>query len=323
MFKKVLLFSIICSMLSISTVFAAPKEKVIRVYIEGDQLTFTQQPFVENDITLVQFRPVFEKLGLKIEWNVKTQTITGSSDKLTIKLTIGSTSALINDKVKTLALAPRMINGNTMIPLRFVSEASGKETKWYNDTRVIQVGKQLDLGEEPKNADSKVSTDTPIRFLFSTSLNGKKYETQIRPNSIGTPELILLATNVSDKDIVAFEFTTKFLDQFDRPVNKLGSKSPLFEGIVQNADLKKLKDIDHELGDNKIQTIHEYYPYKNVYVFNLALYDLAFKVDDLNIYNKSGVLSLPDSWEIQPTKVKFSDGTIWEADYYPTYPEKK
>ena len=145
MFKKVLLFVIICNMISISTVFATDVPKPIRVYINGEQLNFTEQPFIENDVTLVQFRPIFEKLGLKIEWNAAIKTITGRSDNLIIKLTIGSDKAIVNDEVKTLVLAPRIVaSGNTMIPLRFISEASGKEVEWDNSNRTISINSNSD-----------------------------------------------------------------------------------------------------------------------------------------------------------------------------------
>jgi hypothetical protein len=44
-----------------SYVFA---EEPIRVMLDGKQLSFSESPLIDNGSTLVQFRPIFENLGL-------------------------------------------------------------------------------------------------------------------------------------------------------------------------------------------------------------------------------------------------------------------
>ncbi len=46
-----------------------------------------------------------------------------------ITLTIGSDIAYVNGEVQTLLKAPEIINGNTMIPVRFISEQLGMNVK--------------------------------------------------------------------------------------------------------------------------------------------------------------------------------------------------
>ena len=36
----------------------------ILVKVDGDELTFKEQPYIENGTTMVPFRQIFEKLGL-------------------------------------------------------------------------------------------------------------------------------------------------------------------------------------------------------------------------------------------------------------------
>ncbi|TVX97379.1 stalk domain-containing protein [Cohnella terricola] len=101
-------------------------DKPIQVEIDGKKIQFDVDPIITQGTTLIQFRPIFEELGLSIGWDQKTKTVTGIKDGLTIKLTIGDKVAYVNDKKQNLTVAPSTIQGNTFVPLRFVGEATGR-----------------------------------------------------------------------------------------------------------------------------------------------------------------------------------------------------
>ncbi|UQZ84668.1 Protease inhibitor precursor [Paenibacillus konkukensis] len=113
---------------------AAAADKPIRVFLDNKQINFEVDPVLENGTTLVPFRPIFEKLGLEVGWDEETQTVTGTKEGLTIRLVIDDTEASVNDVTSTLELAPRLVEGNTLVPLRFVSEASGKDVNWVQSS---------------------------------------------------------------------------------------------------------------------------------------------------------------------------------------------
>jgi internalin A len=115
----------------------------IRVLIDGRSVTFDKAPIIEDGTTLVPFRAVFEQLGLKVEWNAETQTVTGTKDKFTVSMQIGSTAAELNGKAVELALAPRIIDGTTFVPVRFVGEATGREVEWSQNIRTIFINPTL------------------------------------------------------------------------------------------------------------------------------------------------------------------------------------
>ncbi|WP_248929243.1 copper amine oxidase N-terminal domain-containing protein [Paenibacillus hamazuiensis] len=116
---------------------AAAAERPVRVYLDGKAISFEVQPVLENGTTLVQFRPIFEKMGLTVGWDGETQTVTGTKDGLTIELVIDQTAAYVNGQPYELELAPRLVNGNTLVPLRFVSESCGKEVSWVQSTSSV------------------------------------------------------------------------------------------------------------------------------------------------------------------------------------------
>jgi hypothetical protein len=104
--------------------------KPVNVYYNEAPLQFEDAPPVIVDgTTLVPFRTLFEALGFQVKW-VDTGGIkqaTGTMDGLTLQLTIDSRSAKVNGQDVPLEVPAQMMNGKTMIPLRFVSENSGYE----------------------------------------------------------------------------------------------------------------------------------------------------------------------------------------------------
>jgi len=119
----------------ISVVNAPP----ISVYLDGTQLTFDVPPQIIDGRTLVPLRAIFEALGAEVNWNEATQTITATKDTTTVVLTIGSTTATVSGRSVTLDVPPQVINGRTLVPLRFVAESFGVAVDWNGDTRTVTI----------------------------------------------------------------------------------------------------------------------------------------------------------------------------------------
>lgn len=145
--KKSFLVSLTVVMLLIfssTAVFAKEQAQPTKVYVDGNVVGFTVDPLNENGTTLVEFKPVFEKLGMEVAWNQDTQTVTGTTYNLDIQLTIGSKTVLINGEKKQLTVAPKIVKNVTLIPLRFVSEASGRDVSWDGRTKTVYIASTKD-----------------------------------------------------------------------------------------------------------------------------------------------------------------------------------
>src|SRR5690606_22564014 len=59
-----------------------------------------------------------------------TQGITAVKDTTKVKLTIGSKTAQVNGEKVILMQAPEIINGTTLVPLRFIGESLGSKVSW-------------------------------------------------------------------------------------------------------------------------------------------------------------------------------------------------
>ncbi|WDM31170.1 hypothetical protein KCX80_08635 [Paenibacillus mucilaginosus] len=117
----------------------------IHVFFGGQELQFTEtQPVIKDGSTLVPFRKLFETLGFEVSWvdTGAAQQAVGTKDGLTIKLTINSSTASVNDQNVALEVPAQIVGGNTMVPLRFVAENSGYQVTYAKENHVatIQIG---------------------------------------------------------------------------------------------------------------------------------------------------------------------------------------
>ncbi|CAG7655038.1 stalk domain-containing protein [Paenibacillus allorhizosphaerae] len=107
----------------------------LQVYYNGELLTFEDaQPVIREGSTLVPFRPLFETLGFQVKWSDTggVRKASGAKGGLEIELTLDSTKAKANGKSVELEVPAQMIDGITMIPLRFISENSGYEVTFID-----------------------------------------------------------------------------------------------------------------------------------------------------------------------------------------------
>lgn len=131
--------------LSLSTITSFGEQK-ITVYLDNQQMTFDTDPIIENGRTLVPMRAIFEALGMTVEWDQSTRTVYAVGEAFyCTEITIDQTKAyryqLIAEdnnwnkpfnemqKQDTVELSmdtpARIVNGRTLVPLRFVAESLG------------------------------------------------------------------------------------------------------------------------------------------------------------------------------------------------------
>nr|WP_269438207.1 copper amine oxidase N-terminal domain-containing protein [Phosphitispora fastidiosa] len=93
-------------------------------------MEFSVQPIVKDGRTLVPMRAIFNKLGATVNWEEATQTVTAHTYYADVTLQIGSKTAQVNGRDVTLDIAPQIVDGSTLVPLRFISESLGATVRW-------------------------------------------------------------------------------------------------------------------------------------------------------------------------------------------------
>ena len=82
---------------------------------------------------------ISENLKALVDWNKETKMITITKDGEEIKLVIGSKVVWANGNEKSLTTAPTMIEGTTMVPIRFISENLGASVDWNSKQKIVSI----------------------------------------------------------------------------------------------------------------------------------------------------------------------------------------
>lgn len=142
--KKISLLTIAFLFLLATAAQAAPAKNQgnIRVYLDNQEIKFQAAPIMKNGVTFVQFRPLFQALDYKVNWNSTNKQVTGTYLDQKLQMTIGQKTAYVNGAKTSLQIAPFTDGGNTLVPLRFVAEATGLPVKWDSKARTIKIDRE-------------------------------------------------------------------------------------------------------------------------------------------------------------------------------------
>lgn len=102
----------------------------ISLFLNGNKIVCDPAPVIENGRTLIPARALFEEMGASVSWDSETRKVTVDYNSIKITMTIGDRTAVVSDKAVGLDVPPAIINGRTMIPLRFVGESIGATVSW-------------------------------------------------------------------------------------------------------------------------------------------------------------------------------------------------
>jgi len=92
----------------------------------------------------VPIRAVVESLDGNVGWEPVERKVTVILDSTTIELWIGKNTAKVNGINKQIdpdnsKVVPEIINGRTMLPLRFITESLGCSVEWDGSTKKITI----------------------------------------------------------------------------------------------------------------------------------------------------------------------------------------
>lgn len=158
--RKIAIAATILFTLVTSSVSADPSKNVV---IDGQTVLFDQKPIVTRGVTMVQFTPVFNKLGITSSWDQKKKQVTARKNGTKIVLTVGSKNAYINGKRISLEVSPVVIEGKVFVPLRLISESTGAKLIVRDHGNTIEITSTV-YNSEPEISSSVVTpTPTPTQ----------------------------------------------------------------------------------------------------------------------------------------------------------------
>lgn len=112
----------------------------IHVQVNGEAVSFPNaQPQYINGRVLVPLRGVFEQMGASVDWNPQTRMVSANKAGSNVELRIGDRTALVNGGTMNLDVPAMIVNGSTMVPIRFVSEALGAQVGWLEAEHLVTI----------------------------------------------------------------------------------------------------------------------------------------------------------------------------------------
>ncbi|SDM86529.1 Copper amine oxidase N-terminal domain-containing protein [Paenibacillus sp. yr247] len=114
-------------------------KKGVLLYVNGEEPALEVNPFIKDGSTLVPFRAISESLKAEVTWNAEERSVTVTRGGITVKLFIDSTKAFVDGKEVTLEVPAVIVEGNTVVPVRFISEALKATVKWEEETKSVVI----------------------------------------------------------------------------------------------------------------------------------------------------------------------------------------
>lgn len=105
------------------------------LYVQGAAVEFNVSPFIsDSGHTMVPVRGLAGILSAEVTWDSKSRTVTVRQGEHILFLTVGVQTAIVDGEYVPLEAPAVIIEGRTMVPLRFLAEALGWTVHWENRT---------------------------------------------------------------------------------------------------------------------------------------------------------------------------------------------
>ena len=173
--KKLTSLVLVVVMLASLFSFNVFADSSIKVAIDGVNQTYDVMPVIDNGRTLVPMRAIFEALGASVSWDDATKTVTGTKDETVVVLQIGNKEVYVNNDKKELDVPAKIVDGRTLVPVRFISESLGCNVGWDDSTKTVIINTTSSSSKGLAKLISEVHRKVPTEFTKSNDLNDIVY----------------------------------------------------------------------------------------------------------------------------------------------------
>jgi hypothetical protein len=118
---------------------SAQRQADVSVVVDGLTVNLEVLPVIQKGRTLVPFRAIAEAMNIQVSWDDQTRTVKATDGNTSVSLQLDNLVAYRNETPITLEVAPQIVSGRTLIPLRFFSEAFNCQVFWDSDQYQVSV----------------------------------------------------------------------------------------------------------------------------------------------------------------------------------------
>lgn len=140
----------------------------VNLVIDGSTVNCDVPPVIQNGRTLVPARVILEYFGADVQWNEAFRQVVINHKGNIIILTVDSHVINLNGEAQMIDAAPVIINGRTMVPVRFIATTFGYKVGWDEATRTVYVNSSSYT--EP-GGDVPVQPVVPAPGVYVNSVN--------------------------------------------------------------------------------------------------------------------------------------------------------
>ncbi|MBA1335031.1 MAG: hypothetical protein HPY66_0653 [Firmicutes bacterium] len=116
----------------------------VKVFVDGKKPEFDVPPVIRDGRTLIPVRAVVSSMGAEVDWDPEEKIVTIVKDGKTITLKIDSQEVYVDGEPFTLDVPATIIDGRTLVPGRFVSEAFNALVHWIGDYEMVVIDQSND-----------------------------------------------------------------------------------------------------------------------------------------------------------------------------------
>jgi hypothetical protein len=117
----------------------APQDGV-GVRVNGAAVRFqAAPPMLWHSRVLIPLKDVVDELGGSTKWNSRTTSLTVRVGSRTARIKIGTQLGDVEGRDIWLDVAPRTVNGTTMVPLTFFADAFGADVRWNERMGIARI----------------------------------------------------------------------------------------------------------------------------------------------------------------------------------------
>ncbi len=168
----------ICLVLASLVLAAMSLAQEIRVEVNGTPASYDgTAPKVIKGRVLIPVRGTLDQFGVNMNWDPDTQVFTAEKDDLKVTMKIGDKVAYRNGDPVTLDVPGQILEGRTLVPLRFLSECFGATVQWDGIKRLVTIttpgptedqrnSKMVGMtGFEPATSSSRTTRSTKLSHI--------------------------------------------------------------------------------------------------------------------------------------------------------------
>jgi hypothetical protein len=140
-FKKSRILIVVCMVVALlvgNFTAYADETSTINITLNGVSIDSDVAPYINDESrTMVELHSIAEALGATLSWDSDTSTVTITYNSSVFTLVIGELQYTLDGTTYSMDTAASIVDGRTMVPVRFITEALGLEVSWDSTTYTV------------------------------------------------------------------------------------------------------------------------------------------------------------------------------------------